>query len=220
MTTEITIKETATEIQFKNPALSEATAAICNAGKAMLTTHLEIARIMGKVEDEKLYEDDGYNNATEYAMDVFGWKKAQARNYINIGHRFSANEDYAAYSLSQYQEMLALPEGQEKGLMESGAINPGMTTKEVREAVSIVKPAKAKTEKVLCWAMVNPECDVIEHATKTEMVNALLNGWDWCKEIKVDGTLYLVGICNGLPEMYVQVADPAEPEAVEEAPEA
>ena len=130
---------------FKNNSLNESTKKIYALGNKAAKAMYEVAAILAKVQADGTYKDDAFKSAAEYACKTFGFKKSLAYNLIKIGKEYTAengiesnlphpdNEDFTATQVS-----LMLPIGDHDRVFEmceNGELTPGMTAKELREAV-------------------------------------------------------------------------------------
>lgn len=152
---------TTPEVHFKSAKLNEVTAEISALVNEVQTkanaNHISICKYLARVADEKLYQDDGFKSATDYAMKVFGWKQANAYAMVQVGSRLNAGAlPEGDFSVSQYREMLPLSKKAAEDAIENGIISSDMSAKEIRGEVEVLKPKKeraAKHEKVYKWYM-------------------------------------------------------------------
>lgn len=189
------ISATAKNITFKSEALNAVTVEIAGYINEVQTkahaNHIAISKALARVASEELYKEDGFKSALEYAMDTFGWKRANAYAMMQVGAKLNANELPAGdFSVSQYREMLPMGKEEAQEAVDAGIITPDMSAKDIRAEVEILKPKKerkAKPEKVYNWHLdsipgkadiVAPEsvmasgegCDGVQRVTMT--VNA------------------------------------------------
>lgn len=149
----------AKNITFKSEALNAVTAEINGYINEVQTTaqhnHIAISKALARVASEKLYEEDGFKSALEYAMNTFGWKRANAYAMMQVGAKLNANElPEGNFSVSQYREMLTMSKDELEEAIESGVISEEMSAKDIREEVAIIKPKKerkSKPEDVYVW---------------------------------------------------------------------
>lgn len=98
---------------------------------------IKIGWYLKHINDEKMYEEEGYSTIYEFAQDKFSISQPTATRFINLCIEFSVNHDspeldekYIDFSVSQLFEML--PMKQE----EKEQITPDMTVKEIRTVKS------------------------------------------------------------------------------------
>lgn len=148
-------------VSFKSKKLNEVTKEISGyitevQSKAQ-SNHIFISKALARVATEKLFEDDGFKSAIEYAMDTFGWKRANAYAMIQVGTKLNLGQlPEGNFSVSQYREMLTLSKEDAEKAIKDGIITEDMTAKEIREEVEVIKPKKErkeKEEKVFLWYM-------------------------------------------------------------------
>lgn len=149
---ELTIMEmgTVTEFNFVNKKLTAASKKIANAGSRMKEDMFKISSALAEVKRDKLYEDDGFKNVSEYAEKTFGFKKSLTYSLIGIGERFTVKIDkthfgskYADetgdYTTQQLGVLSSLDDEQIDELIDNREINKDMTIRELREIVKDVK---------------------------------------------------------------------------------
>lgn len=95
---------------------------------------IKIGWYLKHIHTNKMYEQDGYANIYEFAMDKFHISQPTATRFMNICEEFSINHNspeldkkYEDYNISQLFEMLSMS----KDKLEQ--INPKMTVKQIRE---------------------------------------------------------------------------------------
>lgn len=124
-----------------------------------------IANLLDKVNTSKLFEDGGYKNIAEYSEKALGYKKVTTYQLVRVANRFLKGqsvspfkmEDEKDYTVSQLMELIPLEDIQINGLIQEGELNPGMTTKEIRQLVKDTKAIEAKVEEVVEDEEVTPE---------------------------------------------------------------
>ena len=156
--------------RFNNPKLEHATMLLMECDSQVRTRQFDIASILGNIESEKLYVDDGFETCAEYAMNTFGIQKTLAYELIDIGINYTRNLYNSEGKVIGHCSNLmppAHPElndaplidftpnkigrlkvlGREKvlELIERGDITPTMTFKQLSEIVKLNK-AKAIPE--------------------------------------------------------------------------
>ncbi len=95
---------------------------------------IKIGWYLKHIHINKMYEQDGYANIYEFAMDKFHISQPTATRFMNICEEFSINHNspeldkkYEDYNISQLFEMLSMS----KDKLEQ--ITPKMTVKQIRE---------------------------------------------------------------------------------------
>ena len=156
---------------FMNKQLEKVTQAIIDCGNTIQSRRYAVAALLAKVEVEKLYEDDGFTSAAEYAKATFGMEKTLAYNLIKIGTDYtrpiidakgktkgycsnllpSANpdaQDAPLLDFSPVQIERILPLGRDKvlELVKDGKLSPSMTVREMKDVVKAHKPPKGDAE--------------------------------------------------------------------------
>lgn len=223
----MTTKATTT-FNFKSNKLNVATAKIANYITEVQTTahanHIEISKTLASVATEKLYEEDGFKSAVDYAMTTFGWKKANAYAMIQVGTKLNSGElPLGDFSVSQYREMLPLSKEEAEKAIEDGIISEDMSTKDIRAEVEVLKPKKEKKpkpEKVYKWYA----GEVSEHVNCVSMTESEIMEYsiaDWTHKVTVKNEVVgeMVGllICfNGYVAFYIRGEEVKEDDIVEE----
>ena len=114
----------------------------------------EVAMRLLVIQDEELYKDDGFTNVYEYTKKMFGYGKNMAYKMITTAktlveqkgeqYRSIICHDDSDYSMSQLFELGTLAPKEVVELDADGAINPSMTTKQIREVVKDTKEMMKK----------------------------------------------------------------------------
>lgn len=149
------------QISFKSEKLNAVTAEISGYIAEVQTTahnnHIAISKALARVASEELYKEDGFKSALEYAMNTFGWKRANAYAMMQVGAKLNAGElPEGNFSVSQYREMLPMSKEEAEEAIESGVISEDMSAKDIRAEVEILKPKKerkSKPEKLYKWIL-------------------------------------------------------------------
>ena len=150
---------------YMNAHLQKATDKIRQYDLNIRANQFAIAYIMGRVESEGLYADDGFTNASEWAQDAFGIKKTTAYNLITLGRDYVREvrdtkgklKGYASnivytedgtmplvdYSTNQLARLSTLGHDEVKRLHYEGIITPTMTAKEIQDFIRAQKVLKA-----------------------------------------------------------------------------
>ena len=78
---------------------------------------VRIGYTLRKIEDEKLYERDGYSSVTEFAKSEYGLSSSTVSRFMAINRRYSIDgyseklrSEFAGIGSSKLSEMLALPD--------------------------------------------------------------------------------------------------------------
>ena len=149
---------------FLNKALTNITEIIIQCDNDIHSRQYVIAGMLAKVESEKLYKDDGFANAAEYATATFGIKKSLAYGLIAIGTDYTrpilnakgkvvsycsnllppANPDaqdapLRDFTTTQIARFMSLGREKVLDLVKSESLKPSMT---VREILDVVKANK------------------------------------------------------------------------------
>lgn len=156
--------------RFNNPKLEHATVLLMECDSQVRTRQFDIASILGNIEAEKLYVDDGFESTAEYAMTTFGIQKTLAYELIDIGTNYTRTLYNDEGKIIGHCSNLLPPANPEKQdaplidftpnkigklkvlgrdkvleLIERGDIKPNMTFKQLSEIVKLNK-AKAISE--------------------------------------------------------------------------
>ena len=178
-------------ISFKSEKLNAVTVEISGYIAEVQTkahaNHIAISKALARVATEKLFEEDGFKSALDYAMDTFGWKRANAYAMMQVGVKLNAGElPEGNFSVSQYREMLPLSKEAAVEAIEAGVITEEMSAKDIRAEVEVLKPKKkrkTKPEKVYKWHMDGVEGRGV--LTMPESVMAEGEGVDWTHKVSV-----------------------------------
>ena len=140
--------------EIKNPELKQITKDIAHCAMLMQRTFYRVASLLAKVEKEKLYEEDHFYNAADYAQKVFKLKRSDAYNLLKIGKEYTSragNEsnlphEKGDFNKTQVVSMLPLGRDLAGELIESGVITTNSTTREIKEIVKANKQANKVIE--------------------------------------------------------------------------
>lgn len=95
---------------------------------------VRIGYALRKMDDEKLYERDGYKSIAEFAKAEYGLEASTVSRFISINKAYSVDgysevllEEYADFGRSQLEEMLKLPEA------DRAMIQPETSRENIRE---------------------------------------------------------------------------------------
>ena len=137
-----------------NERLREQTAKITSLLDGAKYNLYEVAMRLLVIKKEELYKDDGFVNIYDYTKKVFGYGKNMTYKMIStaetlveekmldenkVEYRSIICHDDSDYSMSQLFELGTLAPKEVVELDADGAINPSMTTKEIREVVKDTK---------------------------------------------------------------------------------
>lgn len=154
--------------QFINPELTKRTNAIAQSCYEYATNQRKtlqtIAVHMAIIAKEEAYKSDGYASLSDYAADVFGtnsngkpvFGKAFVYSLAAAGRRYmelpelpellkatngeASEHGILDFSVSQLQECAKLSNSEFVEAVANNDITPDMTTAEIREAVTALKP--------------------------------------------------------------------------------
>ena len=148
---------------FMNPYLQKATDAIRKYDIDIRTNRFAIAYVMGRVDTDVLYSDDGYDSAVAWAMDAFRINKTLAYNLITLGRDWVQEVrnakgkllGYASnlvecdnsmplvdYTVSQLARLSTLGHDSVARFHADGVISPNMTVREIQAFINSVKEAE------------------------------------------------------------------------------
>lgn len=142
-----------------NERLREQTAKITSLLDGAKYNLYEVAMRLLVIKKEELYKDDNFVNIYDYTKKVFGYGKNMTYKMIttaetlveekmldenNVEYRSIICHDDSDYSMSQLFELGTLAPKEVVELDADGAINPSMTTKEIREVVKDTKEMMKK----------------------------------------------------------------------------
>lgn len=145
----------ANEVELKNVKLERVTQSIIKKGNQISKNIYNIAKQLASVETDKLYEEDGFKNASDYAEKVLGIKKSFANTLVRAGKEYiekdgtnlPIGESEKDFTISQLQEMMPLGDHDKVSHhVECGDITPDMSTKKIREVVKEIKNNETVTE--------------------------------------------------------------------------
>lgn len=114
----------------------------------------EVAMRLLVIKNEELYKDDNFVDIYDYTKKVFGYGKNMTYKMVKTAETLveQKGEEYRSiichddsdYSMSQLFELGTLAPKEVVELDADGAINPSMTTKEIREVVKDTKEMMKK----------------------------------------------------------------------------
>lgn len=95
---------------------------------------VRIGYTLRKIEDQKLYENDGYKSIAEFAKEEYGLEPSTTSRFMSINREYSIDgyseqlrPEYADLGRSQLEEMLKLPESDRQ------MIQPETSREDIRE---------------------------------------------------------------------------------------
>ena len=137
---------------IRNKELMEVTKEIITRAKVIRRNFYAIAAAFARVESEKLYQDDGFMSAADYAMKIFNMKKSDAYNMIRIGRDYVdqnckesnlPHKEGDDFNKSQIVAMLPISHDLAKELIENGAINTKLSVRKIKEIIKSNRQAEA-----------------------------------------------------------------------------
>ena len=142
-----------------NERLKEHTARITSLLDGAKYNLYEVAMHLMVIKNEELYKDDNFVDIYDYTKKVFGYGKNMTYKMIKtaetlveekrleenkVEYRSIICHDESDYSMSQLFELGTLAPKEVVELDADGAINPSMSTKEIREVVKDTKEMMKK----------------------------------------------------------------------------
>ena len=141
-----------------NERLKEQTAKIASLLDGAKYNLYEVAMRLLVINDEELYKDDNFTDIYDYTKNVLGYGKNMVYKMLKTAkslveeaqvedktiYRSIICHDDSDYSMSQLFELGTLAPKEVVELDADGAINPSMTTKEIREVVKDTKEMMKK----------------------------------------------------------------------------
>ena len=137
-----------------NERLREQTVKISNLLDGAKYNLYEVAMRLLVIKNEELYKEDNFTDIYDYTKKVFGYGKNMTYKMIKTAETLveQKGEEYRSiichddsdYSMSQLFELGTLASKEVVELDADGAINPSMTTKEIREVVKDTKEMMKK----------------------------------------------------------------------------
>ena len=132
-----------------NERLKEHTARITSLLDGAKYNLYEVAMHLMVIKNEELYKDDNFVDIYDYTKKVFGYGKNMTYKMVKTAETLveQKGEEYRSiichddsdYSMSQLFELGTLAPKEVVELDADGAINPSMSTKEIREVVKDTK---------------------------------------------------------------------------------
>ena len=128
--------------KFLNGGLEEATKEIFRLASEIRRNFYHVARVLNRVNNERLFVDDGFMSVTEYAEKTFGFKKTLCYNLLQIGETYTAEDANESnlphdktkdYTSGQLGVMLPYEEETVRRLADEEEITPYMTVKAIKK---------------------------------------------------------------------------------------
>ncbi len=95
---------------------------------------VRIGYVLRKIEDQKLYEQDGYKSIAEFAKEEYGLEPSTTSRFMSINREYSIDgysehlrPEYAELGRSQLEEMLKLPDN------DRTMVQPETSRQDIRE---------------------------------------------------------------------------------------
>ena len=103
----------------------------------------KIALLLAKVNNEKLYEKDGFRDVYDYALQVFGYKKIATNNMLRVASQYIDETGETTlphktgydFSMSQVVKMLPMGYDAAKKACEDQNITPDMSCRTIEKVV-------------------------------------------------------------------------------------
>lgn len=132
---------------------------------------IKIGWYLKHIHDNKFYEQGGYANIYEFAMEIFRFSQPTTTRYIKLCKEFSINHNspeldqkYEDYNISQLFEMLSMKQDQIE------QVSPEMTVTEIRE---IKRPSKNIIQKFYDSFVKDTEFATSREGLKQHLVDKL-----------------------------------------------
>ena len=184
---------TVSNAHYLNAKLQKATDQCRQYDLNVRNNQFAIAYIIGKVDSEGLYKDDGFENCAEWVIREFGVAKTLAYNLIAVGKEYTRTvinakgkivgfcsniitdtplNDFPAldFTVDQISRLRSLGRDKVVELYQTGSLKPNMTTSDMMKLVKLHKAKKITTVEPASDAPVEPASDVTaEHASDTSV---------------------------------------------------
>ena len=144
-------------VKFENGALETVTKEIYNYANSIKRSFYHIAKLLVKVEEERLFVDDGFMSVPEYAEKSFGFKKSLCYNLLNIGKLYTAENGAESnlphtkskdYTSSQLKVILPYDEEEVRELAEQEEITPYMSVRALKKRLKLLGGEEVEGEKL------------------------------------------------------------------------
>lgn len=172
MSNEIMATNVNNELTITDKKLNSYIARIAKATNGMMKNQRTVARLLADIDETKCFERDGFESATDFAVNYYGIKKDYARKLVRIGANyiekdFSTNlthDENADFTISQLAALLsAKDQNKVRELCDMGVINPRMTFKAITDVV------KQMNGKALPETVENDTAEGEEQVTESAM---------------------------------------------------
>ena len=165
------ITTTTNHPKFINPDLEKATRMLMNCDLQIKARQYDIAAILAEIDNRKLYEQDGFASAVEYANTTFGIQKSVAYLLIEVGTNYTRpilnskgkcvghcsnllppanpteqDAPLVDFTTGQLSRVTSLGRETVLKLIKDGDLSPTMTYKEINNLVKLHKPPKGLQE--------------------------------------------------------------------------
>lgn len=130
-----------TSVDLENGALKKVTQEIMKHSNQIKRSFYHIASLLVKVDNDKLFVDDGFLSVTEYAEKVLGFKKSLCYNLLQVGKVYTAENGAESnlphtkakdYTSSQLKVILPYDETEVRELADNEEITPYMSVRALK----------------------------------------------------------------------------------------
>ena len=173
---------TVSNAHYLNAKLQKATDQCRQYDLNVRNNQFAIAYIIGKVDSEGLYKDDGFENCAEWVIREFGVAKTLAYNLIAVGKEYTRTvinakgkivgfcsniitdtplNDFPAldFTVDQISRLRSLGRDKVVELYQTGSLKPNMTTSDMMKLVKLHKAKKITTAEPAPEVTVEPTPD-------------------------------------------------------------
>lgn len=134
---------------------------------------VRIGYTLRKIEEQKLYKNDGYETVTEFAKAEYGLSASTISRFMNINRKFSIDgysdrlrPEYAQMGSSKLSEMLSLPDA------DLEMVRPEMPKADIRELKHFNKetpePEAADSLEKLVWKFFEANAAIAKQLEQSE----------------------------------------------------
>ena len=134
---------------------------------------VRIGYTLRKIEEQKLYKNDGYETVTEFAKAEYGLSASTISRFMSINRKFSIDgysdrlrPEYAQMGSSKLSEMLSLPDA------DLEMVRPEMTKADIRELKHFNKeepvPETADSLEKLVWKFFEANAAIAKELEQSE----------------------------------------------------
>ena len=128
--------------EFENKKLTTVTKKIYELNGKIKKNIFLIALQLAKVEEEKLYENDGFKSTVDFAEQVFGYKRSAVFDMLKVGNEYlltngETNLPHGEndFTMGQVKKMLPLGHETAVELVENEKITSNMSCREIEQIV-------------------------------------------------------------------------------------